>query len=71
MVTSQYLPHLILISKVDESVGGQPPAMSSTSTRSTSPPDLSTAEVLRLKRTLAITQKELNEAQCGRPKRIP
>jgi hypothetical protein len=57
--------------KVDESVGGQPPAMSESTTRSTSPPDLSTAEVLRLKRTLAVTQKELNEAQCGRPKRIP
>jgi len=43
----------------------------SPNTRFTSPPDLSTAEVLRLKRTLAATQQELNEAQCGRPKRIP
>ena len=43
----------------------------SSNTRSTSPPDLSTAEVLRLKRTLATTQQELNEAQCGRPKRTP
>ena len=40
-------------------------------TRSTSPPDLSTTEVLRLKQTLAAMQQELNEAQCGRPKRIP
>ena len=61
----------VILNKVDSDNGsGQGPAMSS-NTRSTSPPDLSTVEVLRLKRTLAATQQELNEAQCGRPKRIP
>jgi len=69
LVTSQYLSTFDF--KKVESVGGQPSAMSESTTRSTSPPVLSTAEVLRLKRTLAVTQKELNEAQCGHPKRIP